>query len=262
VAVHTIDGAQLAYDALADAYDALTADYRHDLWLDRLEALGRRHGLDGRRALDVACGTGKSFLPLLERGWEVTAFDVSPEMAARAAAKAPQAEVLVGDMRDPGVLGAFDLVTCLDDALNYLLEPDDLAAALSGIAANLAPGGVALWDLNTLAMYRTAFASDWICEREGRFMAWHGLTPATLAAGEEAAADVDVFASGEEGWQRITSRHRQRHWPREVVVELAAGAGLEVREVLGQHRGALLEPGLDESVHTKAVYVARHSERG
>ena len=30
--------------------------------------------------LDVACGTGKSFLPLLERGYDVTACDISEAM--------------------------------------------------------------------------------------------------------------------------------------------------------------------------------------
>ena len=39
----------------------------------------------GERVLDVACGTGKSFMPFLARGWDVTACDLSPAMLARAA---------------------------------------------------------------------------------------------------------------------------------------------------------------------------------
>src|SRR5206468_5504331 len=76
-----------AYDALAPVYDVLTARYAYDRWLAALEDLALDHGLAGHRVLDVACGTGKSFLPLLERGWEVTACDISGEMAARAAEK-------------------------------------------------------------------------------------------------------------------------------------------------------------------------------
>ncbi len=58
-----------AYDDLADAYDVLTTNYCHDRWLERIERLALAHGLRGRRLLDIACGTVKSFLPLAQRGY-------------------------------------------------------------------------------------------------------------------------------------------------------------------------------------------------
>jgi ubiquinone/menaquinone biosynthesis C-methylase UbiE len=76
-----------AYAVLAPASDLLTADYAYGPRLAALERLALRHGLAGRRLLDVACGTGKSFMPLLERGFEVTACDISPEMVAEARRK-------------------------------------------------------------------------------------------------------------------------------------------------------------------------------
>jgi 2-polyprenyl-3-methyl-5-hydroxy-6-metoxy-1,4-benzoquinol methylase len=124
------DPARDAYVPLAPVYDLFTAHHRHDVWLDRLEALARRHGLAGRRVLDVGCGTGKSFLPLLRAGYAVTGCDISGAMLARAAPKAPGAALHEADMRALPELGAFDLVTCLDDALNHLLTHDELIAAL------------------------------------------------------------------------------------------------------------------------------------
>jgi SAM-dependent methyltransferase len=50
----------------------------------RSAALGRAHGLRGDTVLDVGCGTGNSFLPLLALGWKVTAADLSPSMVERA----------------------------------------------------------------------------------------------------------------------------------------------------------------------------------
>lgn len=251
-----------AYDRLAPAYDALTADYCHGRWLDALEALALRHGLRGRRLLDVACGTGKSFEPMLAKGYEVVGCDISEAMLARAAERAPHVRLLRADMRSLGRLGEFDLVTCLDDGLNYLLEREDLERALSSLRRNLAPDGIAVWDVNTLAMYRTSFAGDRLLERDGVFLAWRGDTSAQLAAGDPASVTVELFSPARDGlWERASSVHRQRHWPRHAVHAAAARARLRILAVHGQNPGALIDDFLDESVHTKAVYLACRDNR-
>src|ERR687895_239024 len=94
-------GARDAYEALAPVYDGLTAHHDYDRWLAILEGLARRHGLQGRRVFDVACGTGKSFLPLARRGYSVDACDISRSMLVRARAKTEGLDVRlqVADMR-------------------------------------------------------------------------------------------------------------------------------------------------------------------
>jgi len=89
-----------AYDAFAPFYDAFTADYNHDSWMADVEAWARAAGLRGGRVLDVACGTGASFVPLLRRGYDVCACDISPAMVARAREKLDRrGEAVVADMR-------------------------------------------------------------------------------------------------------------------------------------------------------------------
>ena len=248
--------ARRAYDAIAPGYDLLTAGYAHELWLAALEALAMDHGLAGRRVLDVACGTGKSFLPLLERGYDVTGCDISPAMLAEARAKAPGVVLEEADMRELPELGEFDLVTCLDDALNYLHTEDEVLAALGGLRRNLARGGVAVWDVNTQSMYRGAFAQTWVAESDEGLVLWRGGTSDGFAAGGTAEVVIDVFEPGVAGWRRRTSTHRQRHWPVPAVSEAAAAAGLRVLAVRGQHHGARLDERLDEAVHPKAIFVA------
>jgi ubiquinone/menaquinone biosynthesis C-methylase UbiE len=256
------DPVRVAYDTLAPAYDAFTAGYRHDRWLHEIERVAQRHGLPGRTLLDVACGTGKSFLPLLERGYSVTGCDLSPEMARRAASKAPTARVIVADMRELPRLGAFDLITCLDDAINYLLHPDEVRSTLAGIARHLSPGGLAIWDINTLSMVRSSFSSDWVADRGEWFLCWHGTASADVGRGGIVEARVDAFRRRDMTWTRSTSLHRQRHWPLAEITRLAAESGLRILEVLGQSRGAQLEPEADEENHIKAMFVARRAERG
>ena len=163
-----------AYEAMASSYDVFTADYDHERWLTGIVSLARDHGLRGDRVLDVGCGTGKSAEPLLRRGFTVTACDVSPSMAAIATRRlGPDADVLVADMRDlrPS-LGAFDLVTCLDDAINYLTDVDDLLAAFASVHRVLDPAGLYVFDVNTMHAYETSFDCDFVAELGDMLFCW------------------------------------------------------------------------------------------
>jgi SAM-dependent methyltransferase len=252
------DPAQEAYDGLAPHYDAFTAGYAYDRWLDALEGLAIAHGLHGRRLFDVACGTGKSFLPMAERGYEVVACDLSPGMVECAQEKAgAAADVFVADMRELPAVGEFDLVTCLDDAVNYLTTPADLRAAMRGFERNLRPGGLAIFDANTLATYRTSFARDAALERDGAFFCWRGEASPDAAPGALASAWIEVFSADDEGlWRRSRTRHHQRHHPRLEVEAAVAVAGLELVAAYGQATGARIESTPDEEHHSKTVYVA------
>jgi SAM-dependent methyltransferase len=256
------DPAVAAYDALAPFYDRYTGGYDHARWLGNLEAVATEHGLSGGRLLDVGCGTGKSFLPMLRRGYEVVGVDISPAMVdeARRAADGA-ADVLVADVRDLPVLGSFDLVTALDDALNYLLTDEELGAALHGIARNLRPGGMLVFDLNTLATYRGFFAQDAAFDVDGAFMCWRGEGDPDSEPGCMSTSTVEVFATDDgECWRRVRSHHVQRHHPPDLVARLLRAAGLELVDRRGQVTGAALDPVGDEERHAKLVYFARRSE--
>jgi SAM-dependent methyltransferase len=252
-----------AYEAFAPFYDAFTAHSDYESWCEAIVALTERHGLAGDRLLDLACGTGSSFLPFLRRGFQVTACDASAAMLDRAAAKASEVELVHCDIRALPELGGFDLVTCFDDSLNYLLDDDELTAAFAGVAANLAPGGLAVFDLNSLLAYRTTFARDSISESAATVFAWRGSADPDVRQGCEAHAVLDVFAPHDgELYARVTTTHRQRHFPRERVLAALGAAGLECVSVHGVLPDCSLAEPADEAVHPKVVYAATHTRGG
>jgi SAM-dependent methyltransferase len=249
-----------AYESLAPFYNSYTSSYGHEAWLANVEKIALSHGLRGNRVLDVGCGTGKSFLPMLERGYEVTACDISPAMVERAREVAgDETRVVVADARELPVLGRFDLVTSIDDALNYLLSEQELATAFEGIARNLRPGGLFAFDLNTLSCYRNYFLRDMAVEVDGAFFCWRGeAEPADVEPGALLAASIEVFSSdGGDCWRRSSSRHVQRHHPPEVVERLLSDAGFALVERRGQIVGAQMDPVGDEETHMKLDYFAR-----
>jgi SAM-dependent methyltransferase len=247
------DEARLTYDTYAPAYEDFNHGYMYERWTGRLLGTAEAAGLRGDRLLDIACGTGLSFVTMLERGWKVTGCDISPAMLEIAKERfGDRAELFVADMRELPDIGEFDLIWAVNDPLNYLLSVEELAATLDGMRRNLAPGGIALFDINTLVTYRTFFSKEIVVNQNGRQLVWQGkLSP------EEVAPGVFAEASFEEvGADGSAHLHRQRHFSRAEVEAAFEEVGLECIVVYGEQDGALSE-GLDEDLHTKAVYLSR-----
>lgn len=92
--------------------------------------------LTGRRVLDAGCGTGAMTQILAERGAEVVAIDISPQLIDIAKKRMPKALLpritfTSGDMLAPQ-LGNFDHVMAMDSMIYYTAP--DLGRALAGLA--------------------------------------------------------------------------------------------------------------------------------
>jgi SAM-dependent methyltransferase len=94
-------------------------------------------------ALELGIGTGRTALPLVERGVHVTGIEISPEMVTRLRAKprGDRIRVVVGSITDTRVEGAFTLVYCTFSTLFLLRDQAAQVATLSNAAAHLAPKG-------------------------------------------------------------------------------------------------------------------------
>jgi SAM-dependent methyltransferase len=250
-----------AYEAFALVYDDFTANHNFELWLENLWPAIERHRPPGRNLLDVGCGTGKSFLAMLDRGWSVTACDISPQMLAIAREKARgRASLLEADMRNLPRIGEFDLVWCLDDALNYMVDRDELTRALGGMQSNLAPEGLLMFDVNTIKVFRTFFAEEIAIERNGRRLIWSGISDRDAPPGGfgEARFHAEALSAS----RRIdvpVHIHRERHFDESTVLDAMARAGLDCLAVYGHDDDAVPEQPLEEERHTKAVYLGRIS---
>ena len=220
-----------------------------------LSELLDRHPVAGRRALDVACGTGTLALLLADSGWDVTGLDSSAAMLDQADAKAEnmatlgQVVFVQGDMRglpindqrpttnDRGTQfstfssfvlrpSSFNLVTCVYDSLNYLLDECELAACFDSVARVLAPGGLLVADMNT----RYFLEYDWgVCEAIEQV----GLVQVTQSyfdpAAECSTMVLSCFAGDDQrGYMRFDETHIERAYAPEIVERLLRSAGLEV----------------------------------
>ncbi|MFP4439619.1 MAG: class I SAM-dependent DNA methyltransferase [Chloroflexaceae bacterium] len=225
----------MIYDRYAAVYDG-SGQVRFALLIAQyLEQLMQRHPVNGRRLLDLACGTGTLGLLMAGEGWQVTGIDASVSMLAQARAKLVGAELsgsltlLHGDMRNvaAGVPPAgYDLVTCTYDSLNYLLTEDDLAAAFRSVAYALAPGGLFIGDMNTRYFLEHDWGSCEVHEQSGYTQVSQSRFDSTSAV---SVMQLTGFIGNDTvGYTRFDETHSERGYPDETVAALIEQAGLAI----------------------------------
>lgn len=248
-----------AYESFAAIYDDFTHRNDYESWigatlLPRLSG----YGLEAPgAALDVGCGTGKAFPPLLERGWDICGCDISPAMVRIARERfGDRVRLSVADMRKLPTLGSFDLVLVMNDAVNHLLSEGDLQQAMTGVANNLSPSGLLVFDCNTAALFRAMFdaAARHAVERDGRQWVWKGMG--------ECDGSASTFRAQISGDSIDPITIAERHFPRQQIEAALATADLECQAVLGQREAdgsVVMSDRPDEERDEKLVYVSSHA---
>jgi SAM-dependent methyltransferase len=245
------DPALVAYEAFAAVYNDFNHSNDYEMWLGRalLPEL-RKHGLkEGGSALDVGCGTGRAFGPLLRRGWRVHGCDLSPAMLELAAQEGGgEVPLQAADMRDLPHLGEFDLVLSLNDSVNYLLGEEDLVLALAGMRANLAEDGLLIFDVNSGSTYENGYSEIREVEHQGSRWVWNG-------RGE---VEPSIFEAEITGDRLEPIRHLERFRPEREVLEAMRATGIETLAALGMSEAdgeIVLSTPADESRDYKLVFI-------
>ena len=98
--------------------------------------------------LELACGTG-SVLKQLDSDYDVTGLDLSERMLEIAARKVPHVRLIRADMTEVDLEEQFDVVLCVYDSINHLLQFAEWEKVLDRARAHLDDGGLFVFDVNT-----------------------------------------------------------------------------------------------------------------
>ncbi len=217
------------YEALAGCYDALTGDVQYEKRAAYLCRLLRRAERPVRTILDLACGTGTMTCLLAERGYELIGVDLAEDMLAEAMNKAlelPEESrplLLQQSMTNLRLPQPVDAVVCCLDSLNYLTEPRAVQRAIRHVYDCLAPGGLFLFDVNTVYKLENLDGQVFLDETEDSYCVWRA---AYSRRSRTITYGMDLFRRRRDGaWRRTLEEHRERAYTREELTQWLTAAG-------------------------------------
>lgn len=218
-----------AYTGFAEVYDLFMDNVPYQEWSSYLIGLLKEYGVSDGLVLELGCGTGKMTRLLAEAGYDMTGVDNSQEML-QIAREAGQEEdnilYLLQDMREFELYGTVKAVVSICDSMNYILEEADLLAVFRLVNNYLDPGGIFIFDLNTIYKYQELMGETTICENreEGSFI-WDNFYEEAEQINQY---DLTFFIKEENGlYRKYEETHFQRGYELEQVKILIEQAGME-----------------------------------
>ena len=225
----------MSYGVFSEFYDALTANVSYDTVAQVLGSLLTRYGKGRGLLLDLACGTGSVSVRLAKKGYEVIGVDLSPEMLSEAQNKAYSAGqnilFLCQDMTALDLYGTVDAAVCTLDGLCHLSDEESVFAALQKVSLFMNPGGVFLFDVNSVYKHRAVLGNNtFVYDTDDVYCVWQNTL---LPDGVTVQMDLDFFepVSDAGDYVRQSERFTERAYPRETLEAMLKKEGFTVLDV-------------------------------
>lgn len=223
-----------SYGRFAQVYDLFMDNVDYAGWADHLEKRLKTVGIENGLVLELGCGTGTMTGLLAQKGYDMIGVDNSEEMLAEAMEKKVESGLdilyLMQDMQEFELYGTVRAAVSVCDSLNYITDPEELKQVFCLVNNYLDPGGLFLFDINTVHKYRDVLGDTTIAEdrEEASFIWENSYDPESRINTYELA----VFLPREDGlYEKCEELHCQRGYEKAEIEKLLKEAGMEIEGV-------------------------------
>ena len=215
----------MSFSTVAEIYDRIN-ESAYIPYAEMLEQEFSESEIKVSEVLDLGCGTGGISAILADKGFDMVALDVSPEMLNFAREKnfGKNTLLLCQDMREFELYGTVQAVFSSFDCLNYITDEKDLKRVFSLVHNYLEPNGLFIFDVNTEKRYKETFKNNFVYEFEDSLTVWQSVWDEKTKKCEFL---IDMFSELENGdYSRSTEEQTQKFHSEKDI--LAAATGFEL----------------------------------
>ena len=152
------------YDNFSRVYDLFSTNY--DWCYTFIEEAMRDYADNPKSILELACGTGNVIHHFAGK-YEVSGLDISASMLELARKKLPDVPLFQMNMTDFSLDRKYDVILCMYDSINHLLQYEDWIKTFECVRNHLNPRGILVFDMNTMERLDRLAQSPGVLQQEG-----------------------------------------------------------------------------------------------
>lgn len=248
------------YSDFAKLYDIFMDNVDYEQWAQYLVCCLKEYGIQDGLVLDLGCGTGTMTERLAMAGYDMIGVDNSEEMLAEAMEKRIESGYdilyLLQDMQEFELYGTVRAVVSVCDCLNYITSEEELEQVFRLVNNYLDPGGIFIFDMNSLYKYRQLGDCTIAENREDGSFIWENNFDAETGIN---TYELTLFTLLEDGfYEKSEEIHYQKAYSEEKIKKLIERSGMEC---LGVYDAYTKNPPTEES--ERLTFIAReHGKQG
>lgn len=183
--------------------------------------------LQGKKALELACGTGNMSLELKKLGLDIVAVDMSEDMLRVAQEKARNAYAKImfveQDMTELDIQSRFDQAFCFCDGFNYITDEDELEDVFKNVYNKLNPGGYLIFDISSAYKLKKVIGSSTFTRNtETLCYIWDNYIEDDILE-----MYITFFIKNGSMYERFDENHIQRAYETDYIVKCLERAGFK-----------------------------------
>ena len=225
----------MAYGEFAKIYDELIyEDINYDIMSKRLEEIMNVYNSNKEDYLDLACGTGNVAVRLAKDFKHTYAVDLSDDMLREAYDKFKKerikCKIICQDMTELSLNHKFDVITCVLDSTNYILDNDGLDNYFKGVYEHLKDKGIFLFDINSFYKLTNILGNNiFTYSEEEVFYTWENVLEDNVVS-----MYLTFFVKNGDLYERFEEEHFERAYTEQEIEESLQKSGLVM---LGKYNG-------------------------
>lgn len=211
-------------------------DVDYAQWVDYIEAIFKKYNVKPNLVLELACGTGNICTRMARRGYDMIGIDISEDMLNVAVPKAKEMDLdilyLHQDMTEFELYGTVDVILCLMDSVNYILQEKELIKMFKLVRNYLNPGGLFIFDTNSYYKLKKILGNNtFVVDENEIFYVWENNFNKKT---EICEFYLTFFVKEGEKYSRVDEIHQERAYSISTIKECLKEAGLEFLDAYEQ----------------------------
>lgn len=232
----------MVYGELSKVYDQLIyEDINYDEMKKFILNICKNQNVDLEDYLDIACGTGNMTIELAKECKNTYAVDLSDDMLREAFQKFKQEKIkprlICQDMTELELNHKFNLITCILDSTNYILDKELLLNYLIGVEKHLKDDGIFIFDINSYYKLTEVLGNNiFTYDDESIFYTWENVTEQDITS-----MYLTFFIRNGEVYERFDEEHEERAYTINEIKQNINKANLEILNIYNGYTNSEVE---------------------
>ena len=242
-----------SYKKMAKVYDELIyEDIDYSKISNKIMDSFNKHSKGNEYYLDLACGTGNVAIELQNNFKNTFLVDLSQDMLIEAEGKfrekRKKVKIVCQDMCELNLNRKFNLITCVLDSTNYILEEEDLKSYFESVYNHLEDEGIFVFDINSYYKLSEVLGNNiYTYNSEDVFYTWENIF-------EDDILEMNLTFFIKDGilYEKFEEVHEERAYREEEIENILNEIGFEILE----KNEAYSEKEVDENSE-RIVYIVK-----